>query len=109
MINGKFSFTIRYPNSYYINLGTQYIKPNVKLELVDKDNNKIGQVKIIELGNGIPFRTLTWPEERNWNNGPLFYKNDDLPIRTQYQILLDSAYPSVNKVPSNFWGKKPSL
>ena len=109
VVDGTFSFTIRYPNSYYVNLGTQYIKPNVKLELVDKDNNKIGQLKIIELGNGIPFRTLTWPKERNWNKGPLFYKNDNLHIRTQYQILLDSAYPSDNKVPSNFWGKKPSL
>lgn len=104
IINGQFSFTIRYPNSYYINIGTIYVKPHLKLILVDKDNNTIGEQRVIELGEGVPFRTLTWPAQRDWNNGPLFYKNYNLPVRTQNQILLDSAYPSRNIVPDNFWG-----
>ena len=108
VVNSSFSFSIQYPNSYYINMGTVYVEPNVKLILVTKDNSQIGNHAIINLGQGIPFRTLTWPRERNWNLGPLFYKVDNLPlVRTQHQILLDSAYPSVNKVPSNFWGLKP--
>jgi hypothetical protein len=98
---------IKYPNSYYINMGTVYVEPNVKIILVDKDNKQIGKHRIISLGQGIPFRTLTWPRERNWNVGPLFYKVDDLPVRSQYQILVDSAYPSINKVPANFWGLDP--
>jgi hypothetical protein len=35
----------------------------------------------------------------------LFYKGrDDLPIRTQEQILRDSGYPDKNIMPPNFWG-----
>ena len=109
VINGSFSFNIRYPNSYYINLGTIYVPPQLRLMLVDKDNKQIGNLKTINLGEGIPFRTLSWPIKRDWDKGALFYKNDDLPVRTQYQILLDSAYPSTNKIPDNFWGLKPSM
>jgi hypothetical protein len=107
IINGEFNFSIRYPNSYYINMGTIYIEPHVKLTIVDKDNNSIGEVKSINLGEGIPFRTLTWPVQRDWNKGPLFYKTNVDIVRTQYQILLDSAYPSKNVMPKNFWGMMP--
>jgi hypothetical protein len=107
VINGKFSFSIKYPNSYYINMGTIYVEPHVKILLVNKDNKSIEEPKVINLGQGIPFRTLTWPNQRNWSDGPLFYKNNNLPVRTQYQILLDSAYPSTNKIPNNFWGLMP--
>ena len=107
VIDSKFSFNIQYPNSYYINMGTIYVEPNVKIVLVNQDNSQIGKERIISLGQGIPFRTLTWPRGRNWNIGPLFYKVDNLPVRSQFQILVDSAYPSVNEVPSNFWGLRP--
>lgn len=107
IINGKFSFSIKYPNSYYINMGTIYINPHVKIVLVDKNNNELSNIKVINLGEGIPFRTLSWPKQRNWNEGPLFYKTDNLPVRNQYQILLDSAYPSENVIPKNFWGLMP--
>ena len=88
-------------------MGTIYIPPHVKLVLFNDKNKQIGDIKNVELGEGIPFRTLTWPEQRNWNIGPLFYQNNNLKVRTQDQILLDSAYPSVNKVPDNFWGLTP--
>ena len=101
---GSFSFLLKFPNSYYINMGTELIEPHVKMILVDSNNKQWGKEKIVKVGNSIPFRTLTWPSQRNWNNGPLFYKNDNLPVRTQYEILLDSAYPSTNTVPRNFWG-----
>jgi len=107
IINGEFTFSIRYPNSYYINMGTIYIEPHVKLTIVDKDNNNIGETKIINLGEGIPFRTLTWPVQRKWSKGPLFYKTGVDIVRTQYQILLDSAYPKKNTMPKNFWGMMP--
>lgn len=109
VVNGQFSFSLRYPNSYYINLGSVYVPPQVRLMLVNKDNKQMESIKTVNLGEGIPFRTLTWPNQRDWNKGSLFYKNDDLPVRTQYQILLDSAYPSTNKIPGNFWGLKPSM
>jgi hypothetical protein len=104
VVNGDFKITIRYPNSYYINMGTLYIPPQIQLMLVDKSGNSISNIKVFKLGEGIPFRTLTWPVQRNWNKGSLFYDNQNLPVRTQYQILLDSAYPSINKTPNNFWG-----
>ena len=105
IINGDFSFVIKYPNSYYTNMGTIYVPPQVRLVLVNKENKAVSDVQTVNLGEGIPFRTLTWPVQRNWNNGPLFYNNQNLPVRTQYQILLDSAYPSTNVTPKNFWGK----
>jgi hypothetical protein len=74
---------------------------------VNKDNKNLSIVEVINLGEGIPFRTLTWPVQRDWNKGALFYKVDGLPVRTQNQILLDSAYPIVNKMPANFWGLTP--
>ena len=109
IVNGKFSFTINFPNSYYVNMGSVYIEPHVKLIVVDENNEPLTDVEIIRLANGIPFRTLTLPSLRNWNKGPLFYENKDLPVRTQYQILVDSAYPDKNVMPSNFWGKKPPV
>lgn len=107
IIDGEFSFSIKYPNSYYINMGTIYVEPHVKLIIVDANNNNIGQSKSINLGQGIPFRTLTWPVQRDWSKGPLFYKTNVDIVRTQYQILLDSAYPSENITPKNFWGMMP--
>ena len=106
--NRSFTFSLRYPNSYYINMGTIYVPPQVRILLVDKNNKQLFESKIIHLGDGIPFRTLTWPIQRDWNKGALFYKNDEIPktVRTQYEILMDTAYPSTNNIPSNFWGKK---
>jgi hypothetical protein len=105
--NGRFNIVIKYPNSYYENMGTLYIPPQIKLLAVNNENRDLSIVEVINLGEGIPFRTLTWPVQRDWNKGALFYKVEGLPVRSQNQILLDSAYPSVNKMPANFWGKTP--
>lgn len=106
--NGSFIIKIHYPNSYYINNGTKLIKPEIKLRLIDSKNNKLSEIYKINLGNNIPFRYLSWDLKRNWNIGPMFYDNQNLPIRTQEQILKDSCYPSKNNEPENFWGLKPS-
>ena len=110
ILNGAFSISMRYPNSYYINMGATYVHPEVQIQVFDSSTGKsVSEVQHINLGEGIPFRTLTYPYQRNWNEGALFYKNDTIPsIRSQEQILLDSAYPPVNKMPNNFWGKKPA-
>ena len=35
----------------------------------------------------------------------IFYSGrNKLPVRTQEQILRDSSYPCINKMPDNFWG-----
>ena len=40
----------------------------------------------------------------------MFYKSlQTLPVRSQEQILRDSAYPKKNKMPKNFWGLTPPV
>lgn len=105
---GEFQFTMVYPNSYYTDLGTKYVAPQVNIQIIDGNGNTLTPVRAIPLGSGIPFRTLTFPVQRNWNKGPLFYCNPNLPVRTQEQILRDSSYPAKNQVPANFWGSMPT-
>ena len=66
----------------------------------------------IQIDEGIPFRTLTYPSppSQNPRTSPMFYHchRNQLPIRGQETILRDSGYPEVNEMPSNFWGLKPS-
>jgi len=107
LVNNSYSFDINFPNSYYDHMGKTYVGPEVNICLVDSSGNEISPIHKMPLGNGIPFRTLTFPPQRNWANGPMFYCNDNLPYRTQEQILRDSAYPSINEVPPNFWGLDP--
>jgi hypothetical protein len=106
--NCDFSFSLNYPNSYYKNLGSLYIPPEVNIEIHDSNHNVISNVIKINLGEGLPYRSLTIPPKRNWNMGSMFYVNNKMPlVRTQHQILMDSAYPKKNITPSNFWGLKP--
>jgi hypothetical protein len=105
--NMGFNFSIRYPNSYYINMGTDYVEPHIRLVLCDNNNKEVSDFMYVNLGEGIPFRTLTWPVQRNWNNGPDFYNVKNLPVRSQFQLLVDSAYPPTNIMPKNFWGTIP--
>ena len=107
VVNGEFEFALQYPNSYYDKLGKEYIEPHAHLVFADGNNKNVSEIRELRLGNGIPFRDLTWPRKRNWNIGPLFYCNNNLPVRNQEQILRDSGYPCVNEEPSNFWGLKP--
>lgn len=105
--DGKFQFPLEYPNSYYDNMLKVYVDPQVNFVFCDKNGKDIGEIHIANLGNGIPFRSLTWPMKRDWNIGPMFYCNNNLPVRTQEQILRASGYPAINKEPDNFWGTIP--
>jgi hypothetical protein len=105
--NGSFEFALEYPNSYYNHFLKKYVPPQVKFIYCDKNGDSKSDTYVANLGDGIPFRSLVDTKKRDWNDGPLFYCNNNLPVRTQYQILLDSGYPPVNKVPDNFWGLMP--
>ena len=105
--NGFFQFPLVYPNSYYDQLLKKYVSPQVKFIFTKGNGENNSNVHVANLGEGIPFRTLVDTKKRDWNAGPLFYCNNNLPVRSQYQILLDSAYPAINKVPNNFWGVIP--
>ena len=107
--NGSFSFSIVNPNGYYSALGTAYVSPHIQLQPVV--NGKKGKVEIVRIGQGIPFRLLTYPPIPSTapRCSPSFYGNrDTLPLRTQEQILRDSAYPKTNIMPDNFWGLRPA-
>lgn len=107
LTNGTFQFMMSYPNSYYKNLGSMLVPPQVHIQLVDTNDSPLSPEQIIPLGNGIPFRSLTFPRQRKWSQGPMFYWNPNLTVRNQEQILRENAYPNMNETPKNFWGTKP--
>ena len=103
--NGQFEFRVYYPNSYYAGLGTVYVKPHVNIKICGSEKSYK-----IELGDGVPFRTLTYapPPSSYPRYSPLFYKGkESLPVRTQEEILRSATYPEKNSYPTNFWGLKP--
>ena len=107
---GKFSFNIKYPNAYYIGLGSLYVPPHVNLKVVqpgsDGSQDKYFNVQV---DNGIPFRTLTYPSppSNKPRISPLFYHECQNTARSQESILRASAYPETNEMPDNFWGLRP--
>ena len=104
---GSFEFRVRYPNAYYIGLGSVYVEPCVHIKICEEGSD--GKVSTIKLGNGIPFRMLTYPPSQPGTKArscPKFYSGrTELPMRTQEQLLRDSGYPEENVMPQNFWGK----
>ena len=108
--SGEFEFTIQYPNAFYSGLGTVYINPHVNI-MINTDDS-IGELTTIRLGEGVPFRLLTYPPVPDTfpYNGAEFYahtKENSGKIRTQHEILQACAYKNGNHMPANFWGKCP--
>ena len=106
--DGAFEFSLRYPSGYYTGLGTVYMMPHVYIQVNSKD--KIGTPVLVRAGEGTPFRLLTYPPVPATapRCSPNFYAaGASQPVRTQEQILRDSAYPSTNEMPKNFWGLTP--
>lgn len=101
--NGAFTIPLFYPNSYYIGLGSVLIPPTLVISYVSAGTEKTIN---IEVAPSVPYRMLTHPPERT---STMFYAGDeDLPVRTQEQVLRDSAYPVKNLHPAGkFWGLKP--
>jgi hypothetical protein len=107
--DGTFAFAIKYPSGYYSDLGTTYVSPHIRVQQVV--NGTPGETELIKVGEGIPFRLLTYPPVPATapRCSPSFYDNRSyLPVRTQEQILRDSCYPSTNRMPANFWGLRPA-
>jgi len=101
--NNEFEFKIHYPNSYYTGLGTVLVPPHVNFKVCESGSDE--RVYKINLGESIPYRTLTHPPQRK---SPLFYEGKNTcPILSQEKILRNSAYPKRNHTPQNFWGRMP--
>jgi len=102
---GQFSIKLRSPNAYYVGLGSLYVPPVLHVKVCGEDT-----VHHIPLTHGIPFRTLTYPAppSKNPRSNAMFYCTGTLPVRSQEQILRDSAYKSEVPMPDNFWGLRPA-
>lgn len=83
---------LKYPNSYYIDLGNILVVPHV--DLIFKSNNIEHIISYKLSDNPIPYRTLTHPYTRT---SPLFYEpKSQYPVTSQTQLLINSGYPSTN-------------
>jgi hypothetical protein len=91
--DSSFSIKLLYPNSYYKKLGSDYVKPNVKLLFSDENGNMYGKIVTVILGNGIPYRSLTLNKKKMLEDQMFYNKLDKIPSRTQFKILEASYYP----------------
>jgi hypothetical protein len=109
VIDGTFEIKIMYPNSYYIGLGTVLVPPTLYLEYYNTEG-KTRKVSI-KLSDGIPYRLLSYPMQNTLpRKDAMFYSFGwQMPVRTQEQVIRDSAYPDKNIMHANFWGLKPPL
>lgn len=92
---------LRYPNAFYVGLGTVYVPPMLYLSY---KHNGTRVEESMEVSQGVPFRTLTYPASRR---DASFYKVQEQAVRSQEAILRASEYPDRNVMPPNFWGEKP--
>tara|TARA_B110000211_G_scaffold235008_1_gene308364 strand:+ start:5921 stop:6484 length:564 start_codon:yes stop_codon:yes gene_type:complete len=108
---GYYEFHLRYPNSYYVALGTVLVEPCVHIKVCDTHGSSATET--ISLGNGIPFRFGSHQYGNTsvtQRTSPEFYAGGhDLPIRTQEEILKICGYPSQNIFYPNFWGDSPPV
>lgn len=104
-----FEIPLYFPNSYYVNLGNQQIPPTLFLSYEDASGVK--RVINIKLSDPIPYRMLGYPSEFTMarKGADFYHAHHNLPVRSQEQVLLDSAYPSQNKMSKDFWGLRPAL
>lgn len=105
--NGSFTINMKYPNAYYVGLGSLYVPPHINFKVCqDGQSDKYFSV---EVDGGIPFRTLTYPAppSKKPRTSAMFYCEPEKGARSQESILRVSAYPETNTMPDNFWGDRP--
>lgn len=107
VVNNKFNFSIKYPNAYYIGLGSLYIPPHINFKI--SAQGMPDSYFSVQVDDGIPFRMLTYPAPptNKPRISPLFYCEPEKGARTQESILRSSAYPNSHNMPDNFWGDRP--
>jgi hypothetical protein len=60
-MDGKFSMTFKYPGAMYVNGGTTYVPPHVRVVVHDRDM-EIGGV--VFLRDAVPYRRTTYHPHR---------------------------------------------
>ena len=106
-VNRQFSFRLKYPNAYYVGLGTLYVPPHVHIKVCEPGMDD--KYFSVQVDDGIPYRTLTHPAppSKKPRISPMFYCEPEQEVRSQETILRQSGYPDTNTMPDNFWGLKP--
>jgi len=100
---GAFTITMTVPNAYYVSLGSIYVGPKIYLSW---HNGHMKRERALDLGEGIAYRKLTYPWQRS---NTMFYDNQRLlTVRSQEQILRDSAYNPAKEA-DKFWGSRPPV
>ena len=107
VVNGNFNFSIKYPNAYYIGLGSLYIPPHINFKVCTPD--VADSYFSVQIDDGIPFRMLTYPAPptKKPRLSAMFYCEPDKGARSQEAILRASAYSTTNTMSDNFWGDRP--
>ena len=107
IMDGHFTINMKYPNAYYIGLGSLYVAPHINFKICQE--GRADSYFTVQIDDGIPFRTLTYPAppSKKPRTSPLFYHEPEYGARSQEEILRASEYPSTNTTPDNFWGKRP--
>ena len=110
---GRFSIALRYPNSYYelaqSQQGGAAVEPQVLVPptvFIMYTSGGVERRASFKVGDGVPYRLLYHPNARD---GAEFYDVPGLAVRSQEQVLRDSAYPETNKNDAGFWGARPPL
>lgn len=105
-VDGNYVVNILHPNSFYQRLGSDLVPPTLFIRY-----KYLGKEIVVarEIGNPIPFRTLTYPRARHdvtfYSKGCGDVMNQDTDVKTQEQILRDSGYPyCAMEQPVDFWG-----
>jgi hypothetical protein len=106
--SNSIAFDMKYPNAYYIGLGSLYIAPHINFKLTSVDGPETQWV--VPVDNGIPFRMLTYPTGQGTipRNSCMFYDDQPYGARSQEEILRASEYPATHSMPANFWGLRPT-
>jgi hypothetical protein len=105
--DGNFTINMKYPNAYYVGLGSLYVPPHINFKVcaAGLEDNYFS----IQIDGGVPFRLLTWPAppSKKPRTQAMFYYEPEKGARSQESILRSSGYPSTNTMPDNFWGDRP--
>lgn len=104
VLEGGASHTVKLfmPNAYYADFNGTLVPPYVLFEYASGGKHRTAKVT---LGQGIPYRSLTYPKGRK---DAMFYKKGwSLPVRTQEQIARHSGYPVINMEAPDYWGLRP--
>ena len=98
--NKSTTIFLKYPNSYYTDLGNILVVPHVDLVYSIDGKEHLFTYKLSD--NPIPYRSLTHPHTRT---NPMFYqpKTNFTEVMSQSKLFRRTGFPTTNTSLNNFW------